>query len=68
MSLTDQLRRAIRQSELSGYAICKQSGVDKGALSRFLAGKVKLSAASMDAICTVLRLELVRRPGRGGPK
>ena len=66
MKLTDQLRKAIRKSGLSGYAICKATGINKSVLSRFLAGKVGLSAPSIDIICGFLRLDLVTRKTRKG--
>jgi transcriptional regulator with XRE-family HTH domain len=56
---SDQLRTAIRNAELSVYAICQATGLDKAVMSRFLNGKSGLSVASIDRICHVLGLRLV---------
>jgi hypothetical protein len=61
---SDQLRRAIRQSGLSHYAICQATGINKAALSRFVNGKLGLSLDSIDKIVVFLRLKLVVEPFR----
>jgi len=67
-TLSDKMRRAILESGLSRYRIAKESGVDHAALSRFMAGKVGLSLASLDRMADVLGLDLVARgPSREYP-
>jgi hypothetical protein len=56
---SDQLRRAIEESGLSRYAINKAAGIDKGVMSKFMAGKVGLRMESVDRIVSVLSLKLV---------
>ena len=59
VKLSDQIRRAVDESGLSRYAICKATGIDKGHMSRFMAGKGGLSMANLDALADVLRLCIV---------
>jgi transcriptional regulator with XRE-family HTH domain len=64
--LTAAVRRAIADSGLSRYAISKASGIDQAALSRFMARKVGLTLASLDALADVLHLRLVvGKPKKG---
>jgi transcriptional regulator with XRE-family HTH domain len=60
-TFSEQLRRAIQQSELSMYAIAKQTGVDKGQLSRFMSGERGLNVESFETLANLLGLELVER-------
>ena len=55
---SDQLRRAVEQSGLSRYAICKRAGLDQSVLHRFMHGTSGLSVASIDTICEILKLRL----------
>jgi predicted XRE-type DNA-binding protein len=63
-SFSDQLRRAISQSGLSQYAICKATGINKANLSRFMRGETGLEMANTDKIVAMLglKLEARRRP------
>ncbi len=65
IKLSDQIRRAIDRSGLSRYAICKKTGIDKGLMSRFMAGKSGLSMASLDALADVLGLDITTSGKRG---
>jgi transcriptional regulator with XRE-family HTH domain len=65
-SFSDQLRRAIRESGMTGYAIAVKARVDTGALSKFLAGKVGLSLAAIERLVEALDLELRTRGKRRG--
>lgn len=68
MTLGDQIRRAVNASGVSHYRICKDTGIDKGALSRFMAGKVGLTLAHLEALADVLGLDVVARgPVRVSP-
>jgi hypothetical protein len=60
-SISDELRAAIKASELSRYAISQATGIDQAVLSRFVAGKRGLSLESVDAIGKLLELTLARR-------
>lgn len=64
--LSDQLRRAIRESDLSRYAICKATGIDQSAMSKFLAGRVGLGLASVDRLADFLGLKLVKHVTKKG--
>jgi len=57
---SEQLRRAVRKSELSRYAIWKRTGVAQSVLSRFLSDPaVGLSMDAVDKLVEVLGLKLV---------
>ena len=58
-TISDQLRRAIEESGLTRYEIWKRSGVDQGALSRFMNDKQSLTLDMVDKLADVLDLELV---------
>ena len=57
----DQMRRAIKRSGMSKYAIAKATGIQESQLSRFMSGERGLSIEGITAICDLLRLELVQR-------
>ena len=64
-SLGDQIRAAVNASGVSRYAICKAAAIDQASFSRFMAGKVGLTLAHLDALADVLGLDVVARgPGR----
>ncbi len=56
---SDQLRRAVDQSDLSRYEICKRADLDQSVMHRFMHEKSGLSITSINAICEVLGLRLV---------
>lgn len=60
MTVSDALREAIRQSGLSLNEIEKRSGVDHGALSRFLNANRTLTLPAVDKLAETLGLELVQ--------
>jgi hypothetical protein len=61
-SFSDQLRQAVRESELTRYAICVRTGIDQGTLCRFVQGTRGMSLASVDRLMEALELEI--RPRR----
>jgi transcriptional regulator with XRE-family HTH domain len=67
--IAEQLRKAIKRSSKSRYRISQESGIDQGALSRFVNRKRDLSLASVDAVCRVLDLQFVLKqvPRRAKP-
>ena len=59
VTLTDQVRQAVDESSMSRNAIAKATGIDKGALSRFMSDNRGLSLATLDALGEVLGLRVV---------
>jgi transcriptional regulator with XRE-family HTH domain len=57
--LTDQLRQAVLSCGQSQYAICKATGIDKTAMSRFMRGERGLSMSVMDNLGAYLNLRIV---------
>ena len=57
--LGDQIRQAIDDADVSRYAICKATGIDEGSFSRFMAGKVGLTLANLEAVAELLDLRIV---------
>ena len=66
--LSDQIRRAIMEAPLTRYRIAKVTGIDQAVLSRFVAGKVGLSMATLDALADALGLDIVARKATGQEK
>ncbi len=56
---SEQLRRAVRQSDLSRYRISKQTGIAQSVLSRFVNQGAGLSMESVDRLCECLGLSVV---------
>ena len=69
LKLTDQVRQAVDESGKSRNAIAKATGIDKGALSRFMSGKRGLSLTTLDVLGEVLSLRIsVEGPGTTKPR
>jgi transcriptional regulator with XRE-family HTH domain len=65
-TLTDQIREAIKQSELTAYQICKETGIQNSSMSRFLSGERGLSLAHLDKLAALLGLRIATtRKARG---
>lgn len=62
LPISDQLRAAILNAEVSRYRIAKATGVSESILSRFVRGEANLSMAYMDLVCEHLGLRLVAEP------
>ncbi len=58
VKLSDQIRNTIRESDMSRYQIWKATGIDQGALSRFVAGKAGMSFVSLDRLADLLGLNI----------
>lgn len=58
--LTDGIRQAIDDSDLSRYAIAKRLKIGQGDMSRFMNRKRGLSQARLDAIADLLGLQVVQ--------
>lgn len=67
-TVSEALRDAIEAAGMSRYRICKETGVEESALSRFVHGTRSLDLASVDKIAAYLGLELVgkKQPGKTG--
>ncbi|MHB9049750.1 MAG: helix-turn-helix domain-containing protein [Pirellulales bacterium] len=59
--LAEQFRKAIRESGLSYSQLAADSGVDKGILSRFMAGYRSMTLDTAEKLANFLRLKLVKK-------
>ena len=65
MTMSDQVRQAIKQCGLTRYAISKQTGLTEGALSRFMSGQRDMTLRTLETIAQVIGVRLVvDRPRR----
>lgn len=64
--LAATLRRAIRDSGMTPYAVSRDAGVDRSILVRFVNGDRGLTLTTASRLCDVLDLDL--RPARSGKK
>src|SRR3954454_13996427 len=64
-TLSDQVRRAINDSGMSRYALCKEIELSQSTMSRFMAGKGGLSMDMLNRVGAVLGLEIVVHGGAG---
>jgi transcriptional regulator with XRE-family HTH domain len=60
-NIVDQLRRAMRDSGESEYAIAKASGVSQSVVNRFVSGERGISLETAAKLCAYLRVDLVQR-------
>ena len=58
-TITESVRRLLRESGQSQYEICLKAGVDKGALCRFMAEQRGLSLATLDKLAEAMGWQLV---------
>lgn len=65
-TFSEQLRAAIEASEHSMLGLCRETGIDRAAMSRFVNGKAGLRLETVDRIVEVLGLRLVSAPGARG--
>jgi transcriptional regulator with XRE-family HTH domain len=57
-SIVDQLRRAIKGSGQTEYAIAKGSGVSQSIVNRFVSGERGISLETAAKLCAYLKLDL----------
>lgn len=57
-SIVDQLRRAIKDSGQTEYAIAKESGVSQSIVNRFVSGERGISLETAAKLCAYLKLDL----------
>jgi transcriptional regulator with XRE-family HTH domain len=60
-TFTEQLKREIRNSGMSRYAISFRTGVAQSTLSGFLQGKRGMSLESVNRLMETLGLEITKR-------
>lgn len=59
-TISDQLRRFIRDSGISRNQLCKMTGMDPSHLHRFYHGTGRLTNDMVDKLAEALRLRLVK--------
>lgn len=59
LTFSEQLREHINGCGLTRYEVCKRTGVEQSALSRFMSGERGLSTATLDRLVELLDMELV---------
>ena len=64
-TLTDQIREAVKQSDLTRYEICRQTGIDKSSMSKFVSGERGLSLTHLDKLAELLGLRITATKRRG---
>ena len=62
---SDQIRKAISDSEHTCYRISKETGLNESTLSQFLQRKRGLSLESLDKLASFLGLEVVVKKTKG---
>src|SRR5262249_8500903 len=66
--LAEQLRQAIRETGWSLNELARRSGVDEGALSRFLRTERTLPLTVASRVCDALSLELCKKSASAKPR
>ncbi len=59
--LSEQLREAVRDADVTRYRIAQDTGVTEGQLCRFVHGQSRLSLDTIDVLAKYLELEVVQR-------
>ena len=62
LKLSDQVRQAVRDSGMSQYALSRRLGINKGSVSRFMAGKSGLAMVTLDRLADLLDLNITAGP------
>ena len=58
IEFSDQIRKAVDDSGLSRYAICKRLGIDQSPFSRFMRGKAGLKLSTLDRLAKEIGFEI----------
>ena len=61
---SEEIREAVRMSELSRNRICAKADIDRGYFSRFMSGKSNLGLNTLDRLAAVLDLHITRGKGK----
>ena len=64
-NFSDQIRRAIRTSDMTQYAIAKRSGLTRGGISRFMSGDRDMNLRTLDKLAPVLNVRIVIAKNKG---
>ena len=67
-TLTETLRRTVRDCGLTRYRLAQQAGIAEHTISRFMAGDGGLRLSSADALADLLGLQLVPDPDATPPE
>jgi hypothetical protein len=59
LPLSEQIRRAIRDSRMTRYRFCLEIGLTQPSMTRFMAGTASLSMDTIDKIAKLLDLNIV---------
>jgi len=65
-TISDQVKAAIANADISMCRIARESGIDVATLSRFMHGKGGLSTEGLDKIGAILGLQIVAKPQTKG--
>jgi hypothetical protein len=67
MSLADELRAAIRKSEISRYRLWQLTGIQQSHLSRFMKGEVSISLDNAERLADALnqKITIVKQIKKG---
>lgn len=57
-TLTDQIREAVKKSDLTQYEICRRTSINGASMSRFVNGRGGLSLANLDKLAELLGLRI----------
>ncbi|HEY3392413.1 MAG TPA: helix-turn-helix transcriptional regulator [Lacipirellulaceae bacterium] len=63
-TLTDSLRAAVAESELSFKALERETGVKRQSLMKFMAGEQSLRLDMADKLADYFGMEVIKRKGR----
>jgi transcriptional regulator with XRE-family HTH domain len=58
MTISNQIRKAIRDCGLTRYRLSQLTGIHESTLSKFMSGSRGLSMAGLDALAPVIRMEV----------
>ena len=64
-NFSDQIRRAIRTSGMTQYALAKRSDLTRGGISRFMAGDRDMNLRTLDKLAPVLNVRIVIARNKG---
>ena len=67
-TFSDDLREAIRRCGKTRYRLCRETGINEGALSRFMRGQRGMLLPAIDKLYTYLGLRLVSKRKPQKPK
>jgi len=64
LTLSEELRRAVDASGLSRERICRRTGIDRAAMSRFIYGQQAIGPDRADKLAHLLKLDIVGAASR----